>query len=134
MEQFHDLKQAVLTISSSSSTARLTTPEILVHMYGIERGRLSEIKRDFTLRRDLIMLAKPFMDWFENEVDAYYCFCGFAGIRDSIMQCTKSMVCLLLCLSSSYLLMPYIGRRLEFFFDAKREHSLQTLVNVGCTA
>lgn len=84
-EQFQDLKQAVQTVYTAGNQTKLvSSSENLVYMYGIEKGRLADIKRDPVLRKDLLTIAKPFLDWFENEMDAYYCFTGFTVIVDNI--------------------------------------------------
>lgn len=66
-----------------------------MYMYGLEKGRFSEIKRDSLLRKSLHDVAKVFLDCIDgDEMEIYFCFVGFTSIIDRIKEHTKEMVLL----------------------------------------
>lgn len=63
-----------------------------MHMYGLEKGRLADIRRDPVLRKNLLDVARVFLECFEDEMESYYCYAGFTVIIDGIKEHTKEMV------------------------------------------
>ena len=103
IEQFQDLKHSlsilntvhILPVSHILTGGSPISPtENFVYMYGLEKGRLSEVKRDPALRKNLHDIAKVFLDCIEgDEMEIYFCFVGFTAIIDSIREHTREMVC-----------------------------------------
>ncbi|XP_003386738.1 PREDICTED: TBC1 domain family member 7-like [Amphimedon queenslandica] len=103
IEQFQDLKHSLSVLNAvhipPPASYRVTggspiSPiENLVYMYGLEKGRFSEIKRDSSLRKSLHDVAKVFLDCIDgDEMEIYFCFLGFTAIINSIREHTKEML------------------------------------------
>ena len=99
-QQFKDLKQALLVLGSCQSrppflpspSSNGATPESIVYMYCLQMGKLADIKHNIALYKDLCAVARPFLEWYDNEMEAYFTFVGFCNVLDDFKIHEHTMV------------------------------------------
>jgi hypothetical protein len=88
-QQFDDLKRALAVCRTEGQS---TTPlEDLVQMHFINRCIVTS-KHETTQFNDAYLIAKPFLTWFKDEIDAFFSFSKFFDILENFKIYKPAMI------------------------------------------